>query len=333
MKYSILIVFFILSVNLSAIIINIPQDYSTIQDGINASANSDTILVQPGTYIENINYNGNDITVTSLFLTTQDTTYISQTIIDGNEDGAVVYFQNYENSNAILCGFTLKNGSGKGIHYEIPGLDDWYEYYGGGIYCKDSSPTLNNLIIENNHSNWGGGLYFHNSSSIIDSVLICNNSALLDWGQYWVTWGDGGGIYAYNSVLTISNTIISYNTANDGSAGGVNFRNSSVAIDNIIINNNVANYSGGVSCLNVDIAISNSEILKNTSINHSGGILLQSDTEAIFDNVEIKENQCKTGWGGGITITNGSNLMIKNSLIADNVAFRGGGIAVGKMLQ
>ena len=38
--------------------INIPVDYTTIQPGINASTNGDTVLVQPGTYIENINYNG-----------------------------------------------------------------------------------------------------------------------------------------------------------------------------------------------------------------------------------------------------------------------------------
>ena len=31
-------------------IINIPSDYPTIQGGIDASVNGDTVLVQPGTY-------------------------------------------------------------------------------------------------------------------------------------------------------------------------------------------------------------------------------------------------------------------------------------------
>ncbi len=67
--------------NLSATIINIPADQPTIQAGINVATDSDTILVQPGTYIENINFNGKNIIVASVFLTTQDTSYISQMII------------------------------------------------------------------------------------------------------------------------------------------------------------------------------------------------------------------------------------------------------------
>ena len=90
--------------------INIPADYSTIQAGIDVATNGDTILVQPGTYIENINFNGKNITVGSLFLTTADTSYISQTLIDGNQNGSVVTFESGEDSTAVLVGFTVTNG-------------------------------------------------------------------------------------------------------------------------------------------------------------------------------------------------------------------------------
>ena len=99
---------------LHATIINIPADQPSIQAGIDAAVNTDTVLVQPGTYIENINYNGKLITVGSLFLTTQDSTYISSTIIDGNSSGRVVTFTNDENSSAVLCGFTITNGLASG---------------------------------------------------------------------------------------------------------------------------------------------------------------------------------------------------------------------------
>ncbi len=62
----------------------VPAIFSTIQYAMDVASTSDTVLVAPGTYYENINYNGKNITVASLFVTTQDTTYISQTIIDGN---------------------------------------------------------------------------------------------------------------------------------------------------------------------------------------------------------------------------------------------------------
>ena len=105
-----------LSSFLSATIINVPADQPTIQAGINAATNTDTVLVQTGTYVENINYNGKLITLGSLFLTTRDTSYISLTTIDGNKNGKVVIFENSEDSTAILCGFTnmtqslMKNG-------------------------------------------------------------------------------------------------------------------------------------------------------------------------------------------------------------------------------
>ena len=65
----------------AATIINIPDDYPTIQEGIDASIDGDTVLVQPGTYVENINFNGHNVVLGSLFLTTEDTIYISQTKI------------------------------------------------------------------------------------------------------------------------------------------------------------------------------------------------------------------------------------------------------------
>jgi len=97
-------ILFLCSGVLSATILNVPSEYSTIQQGIDASQDADTVLVQPGTYVENINYNGKNITVASLFLTSADTSYISQTIIDGNQSGSVVTFETGEDTTAVFCG-------------------------------------------------------------------------------------------------------------------------------------------------------------------------------------------------------------------------------------
>lgn len=98
----------------TAQIINIPADYPTIQEGIDAAEEGDTVLVQPGTYYENIRIShANNITVASLYLTTEDPSYISQTVIDGGQQYSVVYFQE-TSANALLCGFTITNGNNWG---------------------------------------------------------------------------------------------------------------------------------------------------------------------------------------------------------------------------
>ncbi len=148
MKYatvfiSALILILSLNSSLHARIINVPEDQETIQEGIDASESGDTVLVQPGTYHEFIDFSGKNIIVASLILTTGDEAYIDSTIIDADTlERSVVVFRNEETEEAILTGFAIQNG-----------LTD----YGGGIYCSDASPTLRHLLITENEAERNGG--------------------------------------------------------------------------------------------------------------------------------------------------------------------------------
>jgi len=166
--------------------INGGGDYLTIQEGIDAATNGDTVLVYPGTYIENINYNGKNITLASLYLTTQNSSYIDSTKIDGNQNGSVVTFESGEDSTAVLYGFTIQNGSG--TYYS-------HNYHGGGILCISSNPSINNCIIENNSAEQGGGICCVSSNIILAGVIIKNNNA---------EYGGGGIFLANNSTASFN---------------------------------------------------------------------------------------------------------------------------------
>ncbi|MGP8328753.1 MAG: right-handed parallel beta-helix repeat-containing protein [Methanosarcinaceae archaeon] len=147
--------FLFFSYKLFAATINVPFDKLTIQAGIDSARTGDIVLVQPGIYSENISLQNKNIIVGSLFLITQNKTYIDQTIIHGNENKAVFEFWNVD-TTTVLKGFT------------ITGLVDVE-----GIACNSSSPNIDNCIIYNT----ADGIFVNRASSpIISDCEIYNNS-------------------------------------------------------------------------------------------------------------------------------------------------------------
>jgi hypothetical protein len=277
---------------ISATIINIPQDQLTIQAGIDATVDSDTVLVQPGTYIENINFNGKSITVGSMYLTIQDTSFISNTIIDGNSSGSVVTFESSEDSTSVLCGFTITNGSSSSR--------------GGGIYCDEASPNLENLIISNNSTVWyGGGICLSSSEATLTNLIISNNNS----DRY------GGGISFGVSNSNLENVTIKNNTTNWDGGGVAFFGNCNPNFVNVTIKNNAANCDGGgIYCENSNPSLKK-VVIYNNSAEYGGGISLAS-SNPYLENLTICNNTAEYGGGGIHLYLSDPNLI--NCILWDN---------------
>ena len=284
--------------NANANTINIPADYSTIQAGINAANNGDVVLVQPGTYVENINYNEKSITVASLFLTTQDTSYISQTIIDGDSLDSVVKFESGEDTTSVICGFKITNGQGA----------PYPNYTGGGITCNNSSPRLENVTISgNSFSSRGGGICCREySSPSLENVTISDNSA-----------GNGGGIYCdVNSSPSLVNVTITDNSAPGGGGGIFCDENSSPILEKVTITGNSASYGGGINCSNDTSPSLKSVIISGNSASDDGGGIYCHYSSPSLVNVTISGNSASDD-GGGICCWY-SSPSLDNTIVSDN---------------
>ncbi|MCF7794568.1 MAG: hypothetical protein K9N09_11310 [Candidatus Cloacimonetes bacterium] len=161
-------------------------DFTSIQEGINVSVNADTVLVYPGTYYENINFSGKNLTIASLELITGDDQYITHTIIDGQQLDSVVRLHSNED-NCVLRGFTISNGKG---HFSLPNL-------GGGIAIfGDSNDLIElnivNCIIENNFGSNSGGIQCVEANLFLSGTIIRNN--------YAIAVGGGINIVGYSTV-------------------------------------------------------------------------------------------------------------------------------------
>ena len=144
-------------------------NFTTIQAGINAASYTDTVLVYPGTYYENIDYLSKSITVASLNLTTGEEQYINLTIIDGNFSGSCVYMEGVQ--NGIIHGFTIQHGSGT--------LTSVFSYYsGGGLFIYNSVIELTNCTITENESENSAAIVLRNSIGYLAGTEICFNHSL-----------------------------------------------------------------------------------------------------------------------------------------------------------
>ena len=213
--------------------------FQTIQVGIDAASDGDTVIVAEGIYLENIHFKGNNIRLMST--DPLDPDVVANTIIDGSQAGSVVIFAGEEDQTCVLSGFTIRNGSGSagggicgnGTHATIENnviTHNSARYYGwpmgGGGLCHCDGTIRNNVIIGNS-AGWGGGLAF--CGGTIERNVISGNLA-------WPSGGGGlafcGGIIRNNVIIgnsagrggglyrcdgTITNCIIWRNVATDGS--------------------------------------------------------------------------------------------------------------------
>ncbi len=286
--------------------------YPTIQSAVDASGKGDTVLVAPGTYKENIDFKGKDITLKSL-------AGPAKTVIDGGGKAPCVTFARGETRKAVLEGFTLTGGWGKSFGYA------------GGITIRSlsvnvTSPTIRNCVIRGNSGRYyGGGIGGSSGSPLIEDCLIEENKAL------GAGYASGGGI-GFMGVLAarpvVRRCIIRRNEAMARGGGAYFAYNNNAIIEDCVFTGNVTrgttgNLDGGAAifaALNAVCVIRNNRIYGNISNSNGGGVKIFNVSGVVLVNNTITGNKGGSVAGFANTGSFGSNVyaLVVNCILWKN---------------
>ena len=265
-----------------ASVLEVPSDHPSINAAIAAAVDGDTVRVAPGVYVENLDFLGKAILVTSHFLAGEDWEIVERTVLDGGSPdnpaaASTVTFRSGEGRDAVLQGFTVTGG--RGTEWVDPQFPGYTWRGGGGIFSFRSSPTIRYTVVSGNRVEnsgdvdgaQGGGILAYGGNPVIRNSIITLNEA-----EY------GGGLVVDYSGATVANTAISRNSGGRSYGGGgiwtIGNGDAPIVLSNCVILDNVSPTRGGAMYLwSSEITVRNSIIWGNAQAEgdpvhgHSGG--------------------------------------------------------------
>ncbi len=226
---------------------------------------------------------------------------INSTPATTNDDAYHVVLTVNDDNTTIFDGFTVIKGKANLNSTFLVETLTVSQYYGSGLYNRNSSLSISNCSFTDNNGNVGSGMYNVLASPTISNCSFSNNTAAYN----------GAGISNYSGSLTISNCSFSNNSTDIG--GGIYSSGTSLSINNCSFSNNSASSKG--SAMYQQSGSTTTSTINNcnfTNNNGNGGIYFEYTTNTTV-------NQCTfTGNIGYAIYSYTSTFIINNSSFSAN---------------
>ena len=253
----------LISYSALADVLNVPGDYPTIQSAIEAANPGDEVLVAAGTYFESVNLLGKAVTL-------RGAAGADATILDGTGlDISVISCVTGEGPDTVISGLTITKGVAGS---PVPGQPGFR--FGGGLFVKDASPTIESCRFIGNRAGFGGGAYLLRSESVVRDCLFHDNRANTD----------GGGAQFFDGSVVVEDCVFTLNKATQSHGGGAHFVVGTPTVIDCTFSNNTATVGGGFSFFTSGSAMvaTGLTVSSNIANGNGGGIWLNAGADQLL---------------------------------------------------
>lgn len=272
----------------------------------------DTVLVRPGTYLdESVDFLGKDVVLRS----TGGSSVTSLQPVPPQAPRAVVRLVSGE--TATIEGFEIVCGEGEFGTVVVPGVGD---DVGGGLLCVDSDVVLRDVRFQGGGSAFGAGAAFSRASVEIDdcSFRDCGD------GQ----GGQGAGLYAVLSDVILRDVFFE-GCDNQDEGAGLCLRSCTSTLQRVVLRSNESVFGSGAGAYvrGGQASLFACTVEDNCSGSTGGGLAVVGGAQVTVDRSTIRRNQTGTDLydGAGVAVELAS-LVMRSCVVEGNTGGRGGGL-------
>ena len=305
--------------------------FDAIQEAIDVALDSDTIILTDGVYNwvgnTNLNFFGKAITLRS-------ENGPQDCVIDCEEIFRGFSFDSGETPATRVEGITIRNGFdgfwGGAVFCDqsSPALvgcvfENAWAVVGGAAYIRDADPVFIDCMFIDNWGGYGGGIFVTgNSSLVMNDCNFTNNTGML---------GGGAAVFFGSGTARLENCVFSQNhttgtNSSFGEGGAILISGNSVLINSLFEDNFVYGNGGAVFCrIGSNLTMTNCALINNTSVGpygHGGGLALLDVNGAMLTGCTLVGNTAENR-GGGISSLYGAGPALLNCILWNNADVSG----------